>query len=417
MTVIDHPRERAWDAAEARAIALMGTINGATASLVSAIRMLIDTDGWAGHGIQSVEHWVRWKAGVSQTRAAGLVRIARRIDELPACWGLFAAGRLTEDAMVRIACRVPAERDDDVASWAPNMLVSQLQRSLASLPELADPEEGKPPKMEPERFLRMAERSDGWGTGEFCLPPEEMVLVRTGLNAARDAEFRDRHDLEPNADLPESVGSRGVGWADALVRMASEACDSLDLPLQRGGYRGERNQIVLHHEVGADGRFGPGQLHLGPVVADSVARYLGCDAQVLVMAYRNGRLLGITPTDRTPSRKVRRYLEHRDQGCTHPLCSQRRWLQAHHLQHWEDGGPTEVWNLIMLCWQHHKALHHGDFTIAGNPEDGTLRFLDTQGRPIEPPGTGPPRLPRPADPRPFTPPLGERLDPRWFGWN
>lgn len=36
------------------------------------------------------------------------MRIARRIDELPACWALFEARRLTEDAMVRIACRVPA---------------------------------------------------------------------------------------------------------------------------------------------------------------------------------------------------------------------------------------------------------------------------------------------------------------------
>ena len=416
MTVIDHPQERAWREGEAAAASLMGTINVATAELVATIRMLIDTGGWGGHGIMSVEHWVTWKAGLCSSRADGLVRIARRIHDLPACWWLFMAGRLTEDAMVRIARRVPAERDAEVAGWAATMLVSQLQRALASCPELPNPDENKPPAQKREPFLRMSDGPDGWGSGQFCLPPEEMALVRTGLAAARDAEFRDRHDLEADATVTER-DTRTVSWADALVRMSSEACDSLDPTLQRSGYRGERNQIVLHHDVDPDGRFGPGQLHLGPVVPDPVARYLGCDAQVVVMAYRNGRLLGITPTDRTPSRKVRRYLERRDQGCSHPLCSQRRWLQAHHLQHWEDGGPTEVWNLLMLCWQHHKALHHGYFTIEGNPEDGTLRFLDRHARPIEPPEGGPPRRRRPVEPSPFTPPLGERLDARWFTWN
>ena len=42
--------------------------------------------------------------------------------------------------MVRIACRVPANRDMDVAALAPEMLVSQLDRLLASLPELPDPD-------------------------------------------------------------------------------------------------------------------------------------------------------------------------------------------------------------------------------------------------------------------------------------
>jgi hypothetical protein len=35
---------------------------------------------------------------------------------------------------------VPADRDMDVAALAPEMLVSQLDRLLASLPELPDPD-------------------------------------------------------------------------------------------------------------------------------------------------------------------------------------------------------------------------------------------------------------------------------------
>jgi hypothetical protein len=134
----------------------------------------------------------------------------------------------------------------------------------------------------------------------------------------------------------------------------------------------------------------------------------------MVVTYRNGSLFGISPEQRIVSRKLRRYIERRDRGCVHPLCEQTRWLHAHHLLAWEHGGKSQPSNIACLCPVHHRALHHGDFTIEGNPEDATLVFLDSHGRRIEPPGTGPPG---PATPGTYTPPTGERLDPRWFGWN
>ena len=100
----------------------MGTVNAGVARLVGAVASLLEVDGWVGHGIRSPEHWVSWKAGVSHGRAEGLVRIARRVDDLPACFGLFAEGRLTEDAMVRIARRVPASRDAEIAALAPDVV-------------------------------------------------------------------------------------------------------------------------------------------------------------------------------------------------------------------------------------------------------------------------------------------------------
>jgi hypothetical protein len=362
-----------------------------------------------------VEHWVAWKAGVSPRRAEDLTRIARRIDELPACWGLFRSGRLTEDAMVRIARRVPACRDAEVASWAPGMLIRQLTRALASCPELPDPGPNpKPGPFDKQRFLRTHTRSDGWGQGEFSLPPDEMAQLKVALGQARDAEFRDRNDLDPTAEV---VSSGSVTWADALVRLAQEASDALDPELCRTGRRGDRSKVVLHHDIDPDGTFGPGQLHLGAVIADTVARYLSCDAEVLIASYRAGQLIGIHPAHRTVGRSLRRVIERRDQGCTHPLCRQTRWLHVHHIEFWEHGGTTAPCNLICLCPTHHRQLHAGELRIDGNPEIGTLRFFDSRGHPIEPPDPGSPGPLQPPEPSPYTPPFGERLDPRWFGWN
>jgi hypothetical protein len=238
-----------------------------------------------------------------------------------------------------------------------------------------------------------------------------------GATAGRDAEFRDRADLPADAEVAD-VEARQISWADGLVRMASEATDALDATFQRTGYRGERHQVVLHHDLDAHGGYGPGQLHLGGHVTDALARYLACDAKVLVYLYRDGKLVGITPSERTPNRRQRRYLERRDGGCAHPLCGQRRWLHAHHLQHWEDGGPTIAANLVCLCPLHHRQLHHGDFTIHGDPEAGTLRFTDRHGRAIEPPRFGAHQLPPPANPTApsYEAPSHERLDAQAFAW-
>ena len=190
----------------------MGTVNVAVARLVAAVRGLLDTDGWEGIGIQSPEHWLCWKAGISRPRAEGLVTIARRARELPECWALFESGRLGEDAMVRIARRVPASRDAEVAALAPSLLIAQLDRLLRSLPEQPG---GTEPRPEPERMLRLHDGRDGWLRGRFCLPADEGALVRLGLTSARDAEFRDRNDLpdpDPDADTDpvEAAGTRTV---------------------------------------------------------------------------------------------------------------------------------------------------------------------------------------------------------------
>ncbi|MDQ2649241.1 MAG: 13E12 repeat family protein, partial [Actinomycetota bacterium] len=100
--------ERNWAVAEQGAARCMGVINGMTAELCEVLGELQRNEAWMGGGIRSLEHWATWKAGVAKHRAGNLTQIARRIDELPACFGLFREGRISEDMMSRIARKVPA---------------------------------------------------------------------------------------------------------------------------------------------------------------------------------------------------------------------------------------------------------------------------------------------------------------------
>ena len=98
-----------WDWADERLSELMGTINAATAELVSVVARVIETGAWGGAGVRSPEHWVAWRAGVSPNRAAALVGAARRLSELPRVATAFAEGRLSEDAVRLVVARTPSD--------------------------------------------------------------------------------------------------------------------------------------------------------------------------------------------------------------------------------------------------------------------------------------------------------------------
>ena len=51
----------------------------------------------------------------------------------------------------------------------------------------------------------------------------------------------------------------------------------------------------------------------------------------------------------------------RDQHCTHPGCTRPpAYCDAHHIIHWTRGGPTNLANLSLLCWEHHRKQHLHD---------------------------------------------------------
>ena len=75
---------------------------------------------------------------------------------------------------------------------------------------------------------------------------------------------------------------------------------------------------------------------------------------------------------------LRRALEARDRGCRFPGCSHERWLDAHHVVHWADGGETSLENTLLLCSSHHRLLHEGGFAIRADA-NGEWQFQNAKG--------------------------------------
>ena len=125
----------------------------------------------------------------------------------------------------------------------------------------------------------------------------------------------------------------------------------------------------------------PGQSVLadGDHLSAESSRRLACDASRVVMRHDpDGRVMEVGARTRTLPTALRRALEHRDRGCRFPGCG-LRFTQGHHIRHWAEGGPTTLWNLVLLCRRHHRSVHEDGFQVERRP-DGELEFRRPDGR-------------------------------------
>jgi len=161
--------------------------------------------------------------------------------------------------------------------------------------------------------------------------------------------------------------------ADALVAMVEHFLAS------NPDYRGlqalkgtERCQVVMHVDVNTlrEQRSGVccthGRAHFEdkPWLSPATARRLSCDASlVTVLEDDAGKVLNVGRRSRIVPEHIRRALRERDGVCQYPGCQESTYVDAHHIQHWANGGETRLDNLVTLCRFHHRQLHRGCFDI------------------------------------------------------
>ena len=114
-------------------------------------------------------------------------------------------------------------------------------------------------------------------------------------------------------------------------------------PAQRNG--GARYQLVVHVDPAALSEDAPDArcaLEDGPAIPAETARRLACDASLVALTEQNGRPLSVGRKTRAIPPALRRALQSRDHGCCFPGCNQRRFVDAHHIEHWAHGGETKL---------------------------------------------------------------------------
>jgi hypothetical protein len=304
---------------------LAGQMNVGSHSLLTLIAEFDERKGWSGDGtMRSCAHWLNWQCGIALGAAREKVRVARCLQKLPP-----EAGALVVKAIEAVATPVQVEKQQ------------QLQ------------------------------------------DPEKNVPAETFSEVVKEEEPSRFQDLLQHTR------------ADALVTMAEHFLATANQNPQFQGLKGsERCQILLHVNINTLREHGHAASAAHPHchmddkhwVSPATAKRLSCDASlVTVLEDEQGRVLNIGRRSRTVPAAINRALNIRDKTCRVPGCCESRYVDAHHIKHWADGGDTSMDNLVTLCRKHHRQLHQGCFTISveKTAHDQQLVFATPTGKKIQ----------------------------------
>ena len=420
---------------EAEICSLAGRLASSTCDWLRLIAEFDRRKGWAQWGVRSCAHWLAWACSVAPVAAREYVRVANGLVGLPLLDAAFREGRLSY-SKVRALTRVAGRVSEQV------LLEQGLVHTASQL----------------ERLVRGFRRADGIGADQqrmrrarwffddegmlvltARLPADEGAIVVAALEHAQHQAIAATTSSADPAKAPDPSYSpdaeetdRGSA-ADALVAVAMAALSAG--PADSSG--DDRHLVVVHVDAGIltaaeptptvpspavptstqdEDASGLCRIENGPGLSRSDVLRISCDAALvtLIDSAVPGEQLRLGRKTRKISPALRRALRFRDGGCRFPGCHRVSHLDAHHVRHWVNGGPTDLDNLVLLCRRHHVAIHEEGFTVSSATGiDSDWQFHRPDGIPI-------PHQPRcdstiDSDPPAPTPMDPENIRPGWRG--
>jgi hypothetical protein len=364
---------RSIDELDAVICRLASRVNAVNYRLLVLVREFDDRMGWAKWSFPSCAEWLSWRCGISLSAAREKVRTAQSLRDLPGVLRAFREGRLSY-TKVRALTRVAARHDEEaLLRYALDATAPQVEERCRQIRNV------QPDSVHDARRRWEARSLSAWrnaGRGTLCLRVELPLDVGELVMQAIERALAQEEVADGDAETSKT-GFQSQ-QADALVAIARTYLD--------GGVAGasaesastaDRYQVVVHVDEAA--------LHGGVGRADApleTVKRLACDSSVVVVTEdERGTPLDVGRKQRTVSTPLRRALWSRDRHCTFPGCHRTRFVAAHHVHHWTDGGPTSVDNLVLLCSQHHRLLHEGGYSIRRDDRGG-LYFVRADGRVI-----------------------------------
>jgi hypothetical protein len=387
---------------EAQITELVGHLNSGNYRLLTLLAEFDRRKGWADSATQSCAHWLNWKCGINMGAAREKVRVAHALAALPRISAAMERGELSYSKVRAITRVADAATEEILLSIALHGTAHHVETTVRCFRRAQQTQElSREARQQAARQVTCLYDDDGSLIIKASLPAESGALFVKALDAAMEAAFQERrraHTVRredatrvsaetsnPAEDhpTPGETPSFGARRADALARIAESFLAHGVEALTSG----ERHHVVVHvdAETLRDGSDGRCEHEHGPSLAVETARRFGCDASVVaVVEDENGEPLNVGRKTRTIPPAIRRALFARDKdGCRFPGCTNRHYVDGHHIKHWADGGETRLSNLVLLCRHHHRQVHEGGVQVQVL-DDGALRFV-VKGRSFESP--------------------------------
>jgi hypothetical protein len=340
--------------------------------------------------------FVAWRCGITGREAREFLRVAEALQELPVTRAAFGRGELTFTKVRALTRVATGSSEESLLELAGALTASQLERALRAFRRVAAEDAREAHALE---YVDYYLDDDGTLFLRARLAAEDGTLLIKALEAARERVLERRREEraaaagDPQAEVAQAKGASVDPPRPARVEALLDLADASTAAASEA--RGTRAAVVVHIDAAAltaDGR-GRSELEDGPLISPETARRLGCDADIVAQIERDGLPVSVRRSRRTIPPALRRLLETRDDNtCCFPGCERRRHLQAHHRRHWAHGGETSLDNLVLLCWQHHRLVHEGGYTVETD-SDENIRFRNRHGIiwPLAPPRPPPGR--------------------------
>ena len=343
--------------------------------LALALRRIETSGAFGTDGAVSMKAWLREHTRMTDQAACELLSTGRFLDNNAAFAEAAVSGQLSAGQIAvarklgrpKYAALLREQQHELVATLA-QLDLAATDAAVAYWKGKADAlvNEGQPPIEEPCE-LTLARTLDNRLHGRLSLHDAAATELEKAIQNAQQWEGKD-----DTRTVAERQG-------DALHDIAA---------FYNGNHEGEGTPRHLPHvtisaditTVTSDTPQATNDDTGRPVSPACTAAYL-CDCKIhVILRGAHGAPAQFGRTTYTVPRSLFRQVAARDGGCRFPGCNRPvRFTDAHHIHHWEQGGPTDYSNLLLLCRRHHTYVHAQLLDVKLLP-DATAHFTWTDGR-------------------------------------
>ncbi len=336
-------------------------LEAATAAWLARVAEYDRAGDYALDGYASTAVAVRTVCRMNPGVAKGHVDLARKLGSLPAVAEAFGRGDISRAHAAVVANVYTPERADEITNLepvlvgiaeahTPHELAGILQRVTDALD--GDGGAAADETRHQRRRAHLSRTFDGMGALDALFDPDDTDYLERAVKAEMEAD-------------------RTAGDARTTCQRRADAFMNL---IRRGAVRAETSTVRAmnrHFVIAVDvedfstpERVEELRLEVrrhGHLCAATLER-ISCDTHISrVITAGTSEILDVGRSTRTVTPALWNALVVRDQHCQAPGCRRPPAdCQAHHKWHWTRGGPTDLDNLVLLCWKHHRQHHTED---------------------------------------------------------
>jgi len=221
-----------------------------------------------------------------------------------------------------------------------------------------------------ETFFKMRNEADGCLSVSGKFDPISASILKSKIGRLVETMFHSG-DREVPVDVMPWIEPNDHRQAQALIALVNGASETAsDVP--------SRAEIVVHvdletlqHGLHTGGTC---RTALGADLPVETVRRLACEAEILPVVL-DGRSV---PIDVGRSKRLATIHQRRALEAIHPTCAIPdcevifEHCNVHHIEYWENGGATDLNNMVPLCSRHHHAAHEGGWKLKLDPETREL---------------------------------------------